>query len=278
MKTCITHSKTSGVSLVELLVAMTVGVLLVSMVTLVIGNGTRLTSKIQSDVQLRRDSKVALDYLEQDFNTIAVPEFGSSSIAVFPETVAGPNGVGINSLWLMFLSRPASTSNSKGIKTVSYRLVYNDPMTPGGDSKRLVVYRSVIAPQSGSDNRFLTTTDLHSDFWEPRWPEYQAEKSGQTLLEDYLMEGVVDIQATLNYTYEEAGELKLGSTKITAPVSWVSEGFAGDPAIPTPNSPVSITLAITTLSVEFYESGLNLEDLVNRKGVVVSRTIPFFSR
>ncbi|MEO0414425.1 MAG: hypothetical protein AAF226_05680 [Verrucomicrobiota bacterium] len=229
---------------------------------------------------------MALDYFERDLITIPPPLFGKSSLTIVPDKVKGANGLEIDSIWLMFLNRTPSRGSKGSIQTTSYRLVFTDPMTPKGPAPRLAIYRSSILPESGKTNNFLRSTDLHEEFWEPQWDLYQDQNGGRALLDGYLVEGVVDFKAVLNYTYQETddsglqGETQLGSTEILEPVIWTTQGFVADD-IPTPNSPVSITISITTLnSADAKRINSNPQDferVVNSNGLTISRTIPFIS-
>ena len=77
-----------------------------------------------------------------------------------------------------------------------------------------------------------TVTTLHADFWQPNWATYAALDGGKaggigrTLLNDYLMEDIVDVDITL--TYRDAdGALQSLTLPDEATINWTDQGFSG---------------------------------------------------
>ena len=280
MKLVRSWPRNTAMTLIELLVAVTVGATLVVLLASMIDSGSRWGSTIQTGLTSRHDGKIVLDYLQRDMAGITAAEAKRNTLTIIPEKVAGPNGAEVSSLWIMLLNRPAVISGQGGIKTISYRLVYTDPMTPNGSYPRLALFRTAQSPEPNSENRFLHAEDLHSDFWLKNWGEYTAENGGRDLLDDYLLENIIDFKAKLHYRYLDAsGERKMGSVLLDNEVHWTSQGFEGSDiaADETPNLPLSITFTLKVLragSTVQIEAGRPLAEVIESESVTVSRTIP----
>jgi len=271
----------AGFTLIEMLVALAVAMLLLVLVATITSSSLSLNTLVHGRLLAQQDAKAALDFLERDFDALAPAEKGRTTLTIMHETVDGPGGTNeISSFWITLLSRPVSSSYQNQIRTVSYRLLYLDPMVPGGSNKRLTLYRTELPKTlSGNATAFLDVADLHADFWKDYWATHAADNGGKTLLNDYLVENIVDIQVTLNYLAADGAPASL-TLPAGAAVRWTSNGFEGT-SLTTANTPVSITLVLTSLrpaGVKLYESGaMTLATAIRQQGVVLSRTFPIYS-
>ena len=85
--------RTNAFTLVELLVALTVAILLVVTVASIVSSGTNLSSLILGRLSTQQDAKVALDFLERDFEALTPAELGRTTLTILPETVTGPEWI-----------------------------------------------------------------------------------------------------------------------------------------------------------------------------------------
>lgn len=268
----------AGFSLIEMLVALAVAMLLLVLVASITSSSLSLNTLIHGRLLAQQDTKVAMDFLERDFDALAPAEQGRTTLTLAHEMVSGPRGANeVSSFWIMLLSRPASGSYPGQIRAISYRLLLLDPMVPGGSKKRLTLYRTELPKTlSGNNTAFLDVADMHTGFWKDYWAIHAADNGGKTLLDDYLVENIVDIKVTLNYVAPD-GTPASRALAAGAAVSWTSNGFEGS-VMATPNTPVSITLTLTSLrpaGVKLYESGaVTLPTAIEKQGVVLSRTFP----
>ncbi|MCX6972287.1 MAG: prepilin-type N-terminal cleavage/methylation domain-containing protein [Verrucomicrobia bacterium] len=268
----------AGFTLIEMLVALAVAMLLLVLIASITSSSLSLNTLIHGRLLAQQDTKVALDFLERDLDALAPAEKGRTTLTLAHEVVAGPGGANeISSFWIMLLSRPTSSSYPGQIRAVSYRLLLLDPMVPGGSNKRLALYRTELPRTlSGNATAFLDVADLHAGFWKDYWATHAADNGGKTLLDDYLVENIVDTKVTLNYLAPDGTLTSLGLLAGAA-VSWTSNGFDGA-LLATPNTPVSITLTLTSLrpaGVKLYESGaMTLDTAIRQQGVSLSRTFP----
>ncbi len=270
----------AGFTLIEMLVALAVAMLLLVLLASVTSSSLSMNSVIHGRLLAQQDAKVALDFFERDFDALAPAEQSRTTLSLVHEMVAGPGGAKeISTFWIMLLSRPTSSSYPGQIRAVSYRLLLLDPMVPGGSNKRLALYRTELPRTlSGNATAFLDVADLHAGFWKDYWAIHEADNGGKTLLEDYLVENIVDIKVALNYLAADGAPASV-TLPAGATASWTSNGFEVT-SIPTPNTPVSITLILTSLrpvGIKLYESGaMTLPTAIEKQGVVLSRTFPVY--
>lgn len=267
----------AGFTLLELLVALAVGMLLLVVVASITSSTLNMNTLIHGRLFAQQDAKVALDFLERDIDALTPAEKSRTTLTIVQEPVGGANE--ISSFWIMLLSRPVGGSNQGQISTVSYRLLYTDPMVPGGSNKRLALYRSELTKTlSGNATPFLDVADLHTNFWKDYWATLAADDGGKTLLEDFLVENIVDIKVTLNYLDGNGSPASM-TLPAGASVSWTSNGFEGS-SFTIPNTPLSITIILTSLrpvGAKLYESGaMTLAKAIQQQGVVLSRTFPIY--
>jgi type II secretory pathway component PulJ len=273
-------ARPDGFTLIEMLVALAVAMLLLVLVASITSSSLSMNTLIHGRLLAQQDTKVALDFLERDFDSLAPAEKSRATLSIVQETVAGPGGPSeVSSFWIMLLSRPVGSSYQGQIRAVSYRLLYIDPMAPGGARKRLTLYRTELPKAlSGNATAFLDVADLHTNFWKDYWAIHAADNGGKTLLDDYLVENIVDIKVALNYL-TAAGTPASVTLPAGAAVNWTSNGFEGA-SLATPNTPVSITLILTSLrpmGTKLYESGaMTLSNAIQQQGVVLSRTFPIY--
>lgn len=285
-----TDRNNAGFTLVELLTSMAVSALILGLLAITLGAAYNWSDSLQKNTGTRYDLKVALDYFNRDFSTIGVTELGRSTFTVVPETVSDEDGNTAQSVWIQMLCRPASLTDSGSIRTVSYRLVNTDPLTPQGDIPRFALYRSEVTPSFGEENVFLSSeNNLHDDFWNERWPVYSNEDSGRILLDDFLAENVVKVELWLNYFEADAPDVLkrtlVNDLDANEPVNLTPEGWL-DPAgtLVSPNIPVSITLSLTSVSksaLVLMDDGVASRDwdqFLLENGVSLSRTFPFSIR
>lgn len=327
-----------GFTLVELLVATAIAAMLLALIASITSSATDASSRILDRLSAEEGAKVALEFMERDFDALASAEQGRTTLTLVQETLKGreAGAADVKSFWIMMTCRPMSDSDPGAIRMVSYRLVFADPMTGGANTQkmRLSLYRTRLTPiraastatlnalplteKTGSGLYFATAEkdtwmwngkafveaskwwlptetdladghDLHADFWQPNWATYAALDGGKaggigrTLLNDYLMEDIVDVDITL--TYREAdGALQSLTLPDEATINWTDQGFSGASiATPnaTPNTPLSLTVALTSLRPEGARSyeleAMTLEKAITKYGVMQSKTFSLHS-
>ena len=270
-----------GFTLVELLVATAIAAMLLALIASITSSATDASSRILDRLSAEEGAKVALEFMERDFDALASAEQGRTTLTLVQETLKGreAGAAEVKSFWIMLLSRPVASSSHGSISAISYRMVFTDPMKAIGDKKRLALYRTSLDP-ADIEESFLTTTDLHKDFWEDAWKAERGSNSdGEALLDDYLVENIVNIGITL--TYRDAdGALQSLTLPDEATINWTDQGFSGA-SIETPNTPLSLTVALTSLRPEGARSyeleAMTLEKAITKYGVMQSKTFSLHS-
>lgn len=268
-----------GFTILELLVACALSMLVLGILTAVVSNSSRLANSTHSRLTVSREAEMALDYLARDISALIPPRSESSTLAFVPESVTGPGSVSVSSFWMLMLSRPPSQAARGALAGVSYRLLYLDPLVPGGSNRTFALYRSVLSAEETASN-LATLSDLHKGYWQTNWSSYLARDSGRTILGDYLAGNIVGIKVTFQYR-DMTGKLQRLTPAKQVTWNYLGLSLDGDSA---PESALDrqiegIEITLTMLSVEgctLLDSGvLPLDVVIQRYGTTVTRLIPF---
>lgn len=286
-----------GFSLVEMLVALAVSLVLLTLVASVVSNSASVTLTIHNRLAAYHDANMAFDYLAQDFGSLVPSSLTQNTLSIVPDQVAGSTGGTASSMWIVLLGRPASARQSNNVylnqgvmSAISYRVAYQDPISPTdpAPSKSFALYRSVVTttPSNFLNQTPGTTWDLYANFWMNYWGTYSA--GGNTPLDDYLLGDVVGIQVNLNYSYIPAptdATPTPGATLISVPVTsgtgevaLTPSGFTGNITSSGANIPLSVNITMTLLRAHgatLYQKGAwSLQKAILQDGIVISRNIP----
>lgn len=150
----------SGFTLVELLVAMAITVVLVSLVVAITGTALDTWRGARNEVRASRQAKIMLDALGRDLESFVVRANNDSQwlFAQTSQEEIGPEGqASPNSSTLVFLTAASDRyggnvgdADDKGgdISTVGYQLKFEDPVFADFDERysKFVLYRNLINP------------------------------------------------------------------------------------------------------------------------------------
>lgn len=273
------RSRKCGFTLLELLVACAISVVLLGILASMASQSGRLANTTHSRLAISHEAETALDYLARDIAGLAIPRREGSTLAVFPESVPGPTGASASSWWIMMLSRPAAQTARGSLAAVSYRLLYLDPLIPGGTNRSFGLYRSVLSAQETANN-LSALSDLYQGYWKDQWNGYAAQDGGRTILGDYLAGNIVGIKLTFqNRKLTGALDSRLTPTK---QMNWTYLGLAmdGDASSDAARDRQieSIEIALTMLSSEgaslLNAGAITLGDAIQRYGITATRVIP----
>ncbi|MEN8694052.1 MAG: PulJ/GspJ family protein [Akkermansiaceae bacterium] len=153
-----------GFTLVELLVAMSITVVLVSLVVAITGTALDTWRGARNEVRAARQAKIMLDALGRDLESFVIRPNNNSQwlFARTAEDEVGPeNQPSPNAATLVFLTAASDRyggdiggSEDKGgdISTVGYQLKFEDPIFADFDEtySKFVLYRNLVNP----DNTF----------------------------------------------------------------------------------------------------------------------------
>lgn len=258
-----------GFTLVELLVAMSVGALVLVAMAQVISQSLTLTKRANTTLLAGNAASAAIDLLAADLDSLAVTS-GSHTVLQADKGAVGSALPDVARLMMLTLpgSDNGAPSDRGQVRAVSYRLLFQDPITPGGSRPVYGIYRTMIAPQQTFD-AFIGVEDLGDAF-----------DAVPTTLDDYLVGNVVDFQVRL---YAAGSSSALNST--TANGSDALPIRINGPSVLINNAPhtgatpewLEITLVILqdrdNAVARIRDGTLSLDDAIRQYGVRLSRKV-----
>jgi prepilin-type N-terminal cleavage/methylation domain-containing protein len=164
MKTPSNHSK-RGFSLIELLVAMAITTIIVTVLVSVTAMALDTWNRSRAEIRAARQAKSMIDSMARDFESF-VSRKGNTFEWLYAKSTPpseGPNGsLSPNAIDLIFFSAATDRYNGKigtatdlggDVSTVGYKLTYKDPIA-GEDKdeyKTFVLYRKLVDPKETFD-------------------------------------------------------------------------------------------------------------------------------
>lgn len=227
MKTHLRKSSRRGFTLVELLVAMAITTLIILVLVGVTSVAIDTWKRSRSEVRAANQGKAMIDSMARDLEAMVMRTGNSFQWlhAETPSTLPGADSGGkikeasTNALDLEFFTSVTDrydggigTDDDKGgdISGVSYKLVYEDPLTASANSDygTFALHRVLVNPDLTYKD-LLGKTDLHSAF--------QPYNSGSKSTETFVCENVY--QFTVTFLVEISRTSGQTTNKLTVPVT-----------------------------------------------------------
>lgn len=166
MKTPISKSPARGFTLIELMVAMGITAIIVTVLVTITSVATDTWTRSRAEVRASRQAKVALDIMAKDFESM-VSRSGSSAEWLFAGVdsssdlppVSRESASGGDALKLVFMTAATDRyagrvgesypENNGDVSCVAYQLFYQDPLTGSSTDERLstfTLHRMLIDP------------------------------------------------------------------------------------------------------------------------------------
>ena len=160
MKTPSNHSP-RGFSLIELLVAMAITTIIVTVLVSVTAMALDTWNRSRAEIRAARQAKSMIDSMARDFESF-VSRKGNTFEWLYAKSVPpdkGPNGsLSPNAIDLVFFSAATDRYNGKigtatdlggDVSTVGYKLTYKDPIAGAvnDEFKTFVLYRKLVDPK-----------------------------------------------------------------------------------------------------------------------------------
>jgi prepilin-type N-terminal cleavage/methylation domain-containing protein len=194
-----------GFTLAELLVAMAITVLLLTILVSVTGvalDGWRIS---RNKVRAARQAKAALEQLSRDFESMVIRP-GNDFEWFYAKSESDPPGPNENkspnAARLVFFT--AATDRYNGdvdggngdVSAVAYRLYFKDPITgdSGTDYDVFALYRKLVNPDEAFED-FLAQEDLEQ--------EYQSLENDLEQTENFLCENIFELSVVFLIEYNE---------------------------------------------------------------------------
>jgi len=156
-------------TLIEVLVAATVSILLISLLLSAVQGISNNYLRTQGSITRQGNSAFALDQLVQDLESLVVPHFaGAEALRLTPETAAAAT----NAAWLTLLATTtdddtaASPNNmfNGATRAVSYRLSHQNSIEGSATNPSYALYRMVASSLDTFTNA-ISQADAQAGFW-----------------------------------------------------------------------------------------------------------------
>ena len=204
-------TRKNGFTLVELLVALGVTAIIVSMLVIITATALDGYSSSRNQVKAAREARAAFDQVARDLESLVVRS-GNDIDWLWISTEStnpGPTGnQSPNATRAVFLT--AATDRYDGgigtdsdlggdVSTVAYRLLYRDPITNSGnnDFSTFVLYRQLINPDETFEN-ILGVDDI-----EAAYQQYESEQSDS---DNFVCENIYEFTLAFEVEYTEEEE------------------------------------------------------------------------
>lgn len=252
-----------------MLVAATVGVLLLVLTVGIVSQSMNATRRANNTLMAANSAASAIDLIASDMDSLAITRQPFEFLQASSGNLTGLGSVSQLSLIALPGGENAQSADHAQARAIRYQVLNQDPINDGGNKKTFGLYRTVIS-SNATFTDYLGQTDLA-----------QAFNAAQPSLDDFLVGDVLDFQIrfyTANATpaanesggivqpvrLSGNGTLVNGSTYSGAPLVWAE-----------------VTLVIlkdTESAAERFNAGtLNRDDAITRYGQRLTRRIPIRS-
>ncbi len=212
MKNLLSSQKTSskGFTLVELLVALGVTAVIVSMLVTITATALDGYTTSRNTIKASREARAAFDQMTRDLESIVVRSgtnfewlwISSEQNAPGPSDNPSPNA----SRAVFFTTATdryngalnTSSDNGGDVSTVAYRLLFRDPITDSDDEEfaSFILYRQLINPDETFEN-LLGQPDLET--------AYQAFENNESNPENFVCENIYEFSLSFSIEFLENG-------------------------------------------------------------------------
>lgn len=219
MKTLFRPQLRRGFTILELLVAMAITTIIVTVLVGVTSVAIDAWSRSRAEVRAARQAKSLVDTMVRDFEALVTRRGNSFEwlYAKLDSDLPGPTSMkSTNSSDLIFFtsatdrySGQINTTSDKGgdVSCVSYKLDYQDPIAGGNTNySTFAMYRLLVNPDETFKD-LLGKTDLKSAF--------SGYSSKVNSVENFVCENVYQFTLTFNVEVQKTGS----TTKVLVPVS-----------------------------------------------------------
>ncbi|BCX49208.1 prepilin-type cleavage/methylation protein [Haloferula helveola] len=238
MKTHFSNRRSSGFTLIELMVAMGITAIIITVLVTITGVATDTWTRSRSEIRASRQAKTMLDTMAKDFESL-VSRRGNNFEWLHAAIVQGGNlpkvaknqgsaadAVGVTFLTAAtdrYLGQVGDPNVDKGgdVSCVSYRLRFKDPID-GGNNKRtstFVLYRLLVNP----DDTFKDL--LGKDDLEDAFSSYETNVDDE---ENFICENVHQFTITFHVEISKSSGSSGASVPETVRVTLSSDQSQGE--------------------------------------------------
>ncbi|MDP0491014.1 MAG: prepilin-type N-terminal cleavage/methylation domain-containing protein [Verrucomicrobiota bacterium JB023] len=203
-----TTSRTKGFTLVELLVALGVTAIIITMLVGITATALDGWRASRNQVSAAREAKSAFDQLARDLESLVARSGNDFEWlwAATEQSPPGPSGnASPNASRLVFFTAATdrydgqintTQDNGGDVSTVGYRLLYRDPVTDSENEEfsTFVLYRQLINPDETFEN-LLGEESLET--------AYQSFQSGESDADNFVCENIYEFSISFVIEYTE---------------------------------------------------------------------------
>jgi len=255
----------AGFTLIEMLVAFAVGSLLLVALTSIVSQSMAVSRKTNSLLLSNNAASAAVDLVSTDLESLSVTGKPYEYLRVTKEDVDGVTDVARVLMLTASGSDAASADDYGQSRAISYRLINQDPINPGGSRNIYGLYRSVVSAEDTFSD-FAGQTNLETPF-----------DALPPSLDDFVVGNVIDFQVRVFADGNQSPANVAGLQSQPVRISGNSTQINGTSYTGAPLTWAEVTLTVLEdrdNAVERLESGsLTLEDARTQYGFRLSRRV-----
>ncbi len=256
----------SGFTLVEMLVAFAVGAMVLVALTSIVSQSMAVSRKSNNVLLSNNSASTALDLVTRDLASLAVTAKPYEYFHVAKEGVGKVSDV---ARLLLVSSGGFDSSNPPDFgqaRAISYRLVNQDPINPGGSRPIYGLYRSVVSVGDTFTN-FLGQTNLAGPF-----------TTVTASLDDFVVGNVIDFQVRVFSEGNQSPANAVGQALQPVRISGTSAqingtGYSG-PALSWAEVSLTVLMDRDNAISRFEAGTLPLDQARSEYGFRLSRRVP----
>jgi hypothetical protein len=261
-----------------LLIAIGVGSLLILMLSSIVSSSSQVWRRVNDSQDITVEAKAALEIIQSDLQSAVFRDFPDHSecfrISRFPDEEGPFSNKTAHADWLLFFSasRDRDEDATGMTSAVSYRLVYRDAISEGGESPRFFLYRVLVDPAT-TYRQILNRESLTGSYW---------NRQTATLRGHIIASDIVDFQVTTLLINSQGQVFRVpGDVEFRLRGKSVElEGGNGDDLPIDPETKIhSFELSVTVISPEGrarLEDNESLQEVVNRHGRRFSQVVTMY--
>ncbi len=269
------HSGKSGFTMVELLVAMAIGIIVVTLALSLTTHAMGRLSLSSDRLELESTARFALNRISEDLESLVQLPLPSQWLVLRTDVVGPPNFTAIDAARLMFYSsvgdRPGRNSGDGEVSAVRYGLSFQGLQSHDAHPF-FGLYRAVI-PASSTFSNAVGTGNLES-LWEADgvFSSFASSRAG------LLAKNVIGLRIAFNFRRAD-GSMESVEAPISLGKTWIAEAWETEgPASELASVEIHLTLLTKRGAKLLQDGALPREELVRRYGFSYSRRVPIHSK
>ncbi len=262
----------SGFTLIEILVATTISVVLISIVIALSGNVLTNSREIMNRTVREADAHFALEVVIADLEALVLGgRTGGEVLSITPEQVAG-----VDSTWMLLLTNPIDQDSGvyqRAPRSVSYRMAHQNTIDGSLTPEATHALYRAVANAAQTFEHATGVDNLKADFWESS--DVTPAPPQPTEVTHFLVGNVVGFEVRFLRADTKEWTRQDDTISIRTGETVVQSGTGGTPPVEVRGGLLAAEARITVLSPQGAKllqiNAMPLEDLVRQHGRTYSR-------